>query len=104
MSPTLQNAEIPVTVARQGSALCVYFMDHEPTDWHDLASNHNFTADLPLRQELINRGIYVLPAANKQWSISAAHSEEDLGITIEAVRELLDRGALVNWELDAFPS
>ena len=33
-------------VARQGSAFCIYFMDHEPRDWHDLASNHDFARDM----------------------------------------------------------
>jgi glutamate-1-semialdehyde 2,1-aminomutase len=90
-----QEAGLPVTVARQGSALCIYFMDHEPKDWHDLASHHNPAADEQLRQELIERGIYVFPLANKQWSISAAHSKDDLVTTIHALKEILEVGVLL---------
>jgi glutamate-1-semialdehyde 2,1-aminomutase len=104
MASTLESAGVPATIARQGSALCVYFMDHEPKDWHDLAIHHNFAADAQLRQELINRGVYVFPVPNKQISISAAHSEEDLEITREAMQKLLQAGALLEWQLDAFPS
>ena len=24
-----------MTLVRQGSAFCIYFMDHAPADWHD---------------------------------------------------------------------
>jgi glutamate-1-semialdehyde 2,1-aminomutase len=65
-------------------------MDHAPRDWHDLAEHHDFTADELLRQELIERGVYVFPLATKQWSISAAHSEADLEQTVEAFRPALD--------------
>lgn len=75
---------LPVRVARQGSAFCPYFMDHLPTDWHDLASNHDFAFDSELRQALIEDGVYCFPLAVKQWSISAAHSDSD-------IRETLDR-------------
>jgi glutamate-1-semialdehyde 2,1-aminomutase len=89
ITSTLDDAGITATVARQGSALCIYFMDHEPKDWHDLASNHDFRADAQIRRELIARGVYVFPVPNKQISISAAHSEEDLKETVDAMRELV---------------
>ena len=81
---------VEATAAREGSAFCVYFMDHAPRDWHDLAEHHDFTADELLRQGLIERGVYVFPLATKQWSISAAHSEADLEQTVEAFRPALD--------------
>jgi len=81
---------IPATVARQGSAFCLYFMDHAPEDWHDLASHHNFALDERFRRDLITRGIYFFPLATKQCSISAAHTEEDIDATLEAVRASLE--------------
>ncbi|MEB2360090.1 MAG: aminotransferase class III-fold pyridoxal phosphate-dependent enzyme [Bryobacteraceae bacterium] len=74
---------MPVAVARQGSALCVYFMDHCPVDWHDLRAHHAFALDEQIRKELIARGTYVFPLAAKQWSISAAHTEADIQATLE---------------------
>src|SRR5207245_899086 len=41
------------TVARQGSAFCLYCMDHAPQDWHDLAGHHDFAIDQDFRQKLI---------------------------------------------------
>lgn len=75
---------IPSVFSRQGSAFCLYFMDHEPADWHDLAGNHSFAADDAMRRELVDRGIYFFPLATKQGSISAAHTEQDIEITLNA--------------------
>src|SRR5437773_3305071 len=38
----VRNSELTAVVARQGSALCIYFMDHCPRDWHDLAKHNDF--------------------------------------------------------------
>lgn len=76
-------------VARQGSAFCLYFIDHCPTDWHDLASNHDFERDRTSRLKLIEQGIYVFPLATKQWSISFAHSSIDIDETLHQCRGVL---------------
>ena len=85
----IRDIGITAVVARQGSAFCIYFMDHLPVDWHDVAANHRFDRDSELRQKLIERGIYFFPAAAKQCSISYAHTEEDIRMTLECVRESL---------------
>ncbi len=77
-------------VIRQGSAFCIYFMDHAPKDWHDLASHHDFSLDLAMRRAMVDRGVYFFPVATKQCSISAAHSEGDIDATIEALEESLN--------------
>lgn len=74
-----------VTVSRIGSAFCLYFMDHIPVDWHDLAANHDFDRDNRMRRALITSGVYVFPLAAKQWSISAAHTAEDIDGTLTAI-------------------
>jgi glutamate-1-semialdehyde 2,1-aminomutase len=76
-------------VARQGSAFCIYFMDHEPKDWHDVAQHHNFALDTKMRRNLIERGVYFFPVAVKQCSISAAHTEEDIAFTLEQIKQAL---------------
>ena len=72
-------------VSRIGSAFCVYFMDHVPADWHDLAGHHNFAMDGAFREALIDAGIYFFPLATKQCSISAAHTRDDIDRTVECV-------------------
>jgi len=84
-----EELEIPAVVARQGSAFCLYFMDHLPKDWHDLAEHHRFDVDDRLRQGLIGNGIYPFPMATKQWSISAAHTIEDIDTTLAHVDSVL---------------
>jgi glutamate-1-semialdehyde 2,1-aminomutase len=76
---------IRLTMARQGSAFCIYFMDHEPVDWHDLAGNHDYNKDELIRKELIEHGIYFFPMATKQCSICAAHTDADIDQTLAAL-------------------
>jgi glutamate-1-semialdehyde 2,1-aminomutase len=79
----LANLGITATLARQGSAFCLYFMDHAPVDWHDLAENHDFAMDVAMRRQLIDRGIYFFPLAVKQGSISTAHTTAEIDATVE---------------------
>ncbi len=81
---TLRRLGIGATLVRQGSACCLYFMDHRPKDWHDLAAHHAFAADTQMRRELIRRGVYFFPLATKQCSISAAHTPADIEETLRA--------------------
>jgi len=83
------KAGLQAVVARQGSAFCVYFLSHCPRDWHDLASHHDFSRDERMRRALIERGVYFFPLATKQCSISFAHSEEDIEVTLEQVARVL---------------
>lgn len=76
-------------VARQGSAFCIYFMDHLPKDWHDLATHHDFVLDEEMRRDMIDRGIYFFPLATKQCSISAAHSAADIEVTLDHLERSL---------------
>lgn len=76
-------------VARQGSAFCIYFMDHLPKDWHDLATHHDFVLDEEMRRDMIDRGIYFFPLATKQCSISAAHTAADIEVTLDHLERSL---------------
>jgi len=78
----LQKCSATAVVARQGSAFCIYFMNHCPKDWHDLAAHHDFDLDQRVRRALIPRGVYFFPVATKQCSISAAHTAEDVDWTL----------------------
>lgn len=89
-----KEAKVPLTLARQGSAFCIYFMDHAPVDWHDIAQNHDFTADVAMRRAVIERGIFPFPLAAKQWSISTAHTEAMIHETLEAIGSAILQPAL----------
>lgn len=81
----IRRRDTPLTLARQGSAFSIYFMDHQPVDWHDIAQNHDFNADQSMRRSLVEQGIFAFPLPTKQWSISVAHTREMIAETLEAV-------------------
>lgn len=83
--------DIPFHISRQGSAFCVYVMDHAPQDFHDIALNHDFLFDREYRLGLIEKGIFHFPMALKQGSISYAHTLADIEQTIEVTRALVYR-------------
>jgi len=79
----------PFFVARQGSAYCVYFMDHAPVDFHDILANNDMDFDKKYRTALINEGIFNFPAPIKQGSISYAHSHADISFTLDKTAKVL---------------
>jgi glutamate-1-semialdehyde 2,1-aminomutase len=89
LSGILRSASVNAVVARQGSAFCIYFMDHCPKDWHDLAAHHDFSFDENFRRKLIELGIYFFPVAAKQCSISFAHTVADIEVTLEQIENQL---------------
>jgi glutamate-1-semialdehyde 2,1-aminomutase len=74
---------ITACVARQGSAFSFYFMEKPPADLHDITADHDFTRDVALRRALIQRGVFFVPIATKQCSLSAAHTDADVAFTLE---------------------
>ena len=75
---------IAACVARQGSAFSFYLMEKPPTDLHDIIEGHDFARDVALRRALIQRGVFFVPIATKQCSLSAAHSDADVRFTLDA--------------------
>jgi glutamate-1-semialdehyde 2,1-aminomutase len=90
----VKRLELSATVSRQGSAFCLYFMDHAPVDWHDLASHHQFEMDDEMRRGLIPEGVYCFPLATKQCSISAAHTDADIDETLQAIERVCLRPSI----------
>ncbi|MFT3705983.1 MAG: aminotransferase class III-fold pyridoxal phosphate-dependent enzyme [Agriterribacter sp.] len=80
---------IPAVVVRNASASCVYFCDKAPQDVHDILQHHDFAFDLQYRKALIEKGIYQIPIACKQNSVSYSHTEKDIYKTLEITRRVL---------------
>jgi len=74
---------VPACVSRQGSAFSFYFMPDTPHDLHDIICHHNFEKDLQLRRALVDAGVFFVPIATKQCSISCAHTVADIDFTLE---------------------
>ena len=80
----------PTTVVRQGSAFVVYFMDHAPVNWRDIAIHNDAAYDVGYRKSLIENGVFHFPVTSKQGSISFAHSEADIDQTLVITERVLN--------------
>jgi len=78
---------VTASITRQGSALSYYLMPHAPVDFHDILEHHDFERDVQLRRALIDLGVFFVPIATKQCSISAAHTAWDIAVTLEKVKQ-----------------
>jgi len=81
--------KVTTNICRVGSAHCVYFMDRAPANWWEVVTGHNFEFDRNYRRALIEHGIYHFPVPTKQGSISFAHTEADIDLTLEATDSAL---------------
>ena len=84
---------VTASIARQGSAFSYYLMSEPPVDFHDILAHHDFERDLELRRALIELGVFFVPIATKQCSISAAHTADDIALTLTQ----FDRAASAVW-------
>lgn len=91
LAAVFKEQGVKATISRQGSAYCVYFMDHIPRDWHDLATHHDFDFDTRYRRLLIEEGIFNFPLPTKQGSLSTSHTEAHLAETVAATRRVLEK-------------
>lgn len=98
LNDIFSQCDTPFHVARQGSAYCVYFMDHAPVDYHDILSNNNFELDKQYRIKLIEKGIFNFPLPIKQGSISFAHTINDITETLEKT-EAVVKGLFANTKI-----
>jgi glutamate-1-semialdehyde 2,1-aminomutase len=73
---------VTASIARQGSAFSYYLSPEAPADFHDILEHHDFERDVALRRALIDLGVFLVPIATKQCSISAAHTAPDIRQTL----------------------
>ncbi|MEO5592409.1 MAG: aspartate aminotransferase family protein [Chitinophagaceae bacterium] len=84
-----KEKSIPASLAKNASAFCVYFSETLPHDLHDILEHTDFAFDIDYRRALIKQGIYHIPLACKQGSISYAHTEADIDKTLEITAEVI---------------
>lgn len=77
-----------VAVNRVGSMFTLFFTSAPVTDWSSAkqADTQRFGRFF---HAMLERGIYLAPSQFEAGFVSAAHSEEDIQVTIEAAREAL---------------
>ncbi len=75
-----------VTVNRVGSMFTFFFNEGPVTDWES-AKRSDTQCFGKFFHFMLERGIYLAPSQFEAGFISAAHSVEDIGHTVEAARE-----------------
>ena len=80
--------DVTMTVTGYGSVFVPYFMSGPVRRYDDLLRN-NEAADARFRDEMIKRGIFMLPLALKRSHISAAHTDADIEKTLDAAEDVL---------------
>ena len=75
-----------MTVNRVGSMFTFFFTDQPVTDWE--SAKRSDTARFgQFFHFMLGHGVYLAPSQFEAGFVSAAHSEEDIGRTVEAARE-----------------
>jgi glutamate-1-semialdehyde 2,1-aminomutase len=75
-----------VTVNRVGSMFTFFFNDGPVTDW-DSAKRSDTARFAKFFHFMLEHGVYLAPSQYEAGFVSAAHSEEDIRLTVEAARE-----------------
>lgn len=90
MDTLFKRKGITSCLTSNASAFCTYFMEKAPSDLHDILEHHDFEMDVRYRKALIEQGIYFIPVAAKQGSVSLAHSSDDVSKTLEVIESVLN--------------
>ncbi|WP_044641078.1 glutamate-1-semialdehyde 2,1-aminomutase [Risungbinella massiliensis] len=85
-----QEHEIVMSLNRVGGALTVYFTEQTVVDYDGAqeASKKRFARFFQL---MLQRGIYLAPSKYEAWFLTTAHTEQDVQITLQAVRESFEQ-------------
>lgn len=74
---------VPVTINRVGSMVCPFFTDGPVTNF-DTAKNSNIDSFRRYFAAMVHNGVSVAPSQFEGMFVSAAHSVEDIDLSIEA--------------------
>lgn len=81
---------IPVWINRVGAMISLFFTDQEVNNFAT-ASTSDLTRFKQYFSHMLDLGVSIPPSQFEAWFLSAAHSDEDIEITIAAHKEALKR-------------
>ncbi len=79
---------VPHTVNRIGSLLSVFFQEG-PVTCYEEAAQADKEAFGAFFGRMLDNGVYLAPSPFEAWFVSAAHGEQDIEMTLEAMRKSL---------------
>jgi glutamate-1-semialdehyde 2,1-aminomutase len=85
------TADVPegITVNRVGSMFTFFFTPQPVIDWES-AKRADTVRFRQFFHWMLDRGVYMAPSQFEAGFISAAHTEHDIGRTVEAARQYFD--------------
>ncbi|MDP2481579.1 MAG: aspartate aminotransferase family protein [Candidatus Palauibacterales bacterium] len=93
LQEALDEAGVPARVQGVGPMLQVLFTGADAIrDYRDYCAHVDAERYRRFALALFGRGVYTTPSAALHWMASAAHTMEDVGRTLEAVRAVLREG------------
>jgi glutamate-1-semialdehyde 2,1-aminomutase len=75
-----------VTINRVGSMFTFFFADHPVSDW-DSAKSSDTARFAKFFHFMLERGVYLAPSQFEAGFVSAAHSAQDIQLTVDAAKE-----------------
>jgi len=88
LNEIVAELELGAQVVGFGSVFQLLFTDKKIRDYRDTLTS-NTELFKKFQREMMSKGIFVLPHANKRCHLSAAHTNEDVRYTVQNVREIL---------------
>ena len=86
LSEAFSSSGVPVTINKACGMLTVFFTSNSVRDMSG-ASATDREAFSMFFHSLLRQGVYIPPSPFEAWFISLAHSDADIGATLEAVRK-----------------
>ncbi|MGH9492795.1 MAG: glutamate-1-semialdehyde 2,1-aminomutase, partial [Terriglobales bacterium] len=87
VSNAATDAGVPLTANRVGSMFTWFFTGEPVTDWTS-AERSNTELFGRFHRAMLDAGIYLPPSQFESCFLSAAHTEEDVRVTVEAARKV----------------
>ena len=88
IAQALRDKNVPACIQRVGSMLTLFFTEGPVRSWSDAAKSDT-KRFASFHAGLLSRGVYWPPSQFEAAFVSAAHTDDDIERTIEAVREAL---------------
>jgi glutamate-1-semialdehyde 2,1-aminomutase len=88
LDEVISDLRIKAQTVGFGSVFQILFTDKRIRDYRD-ALTSNAEKFMEFQRGMMNKGVFILPHANKRSHICAAHTEEDVKLAIESAREVL---------------
>lgn len=88
LAAILADKGIPHTINRVGSMLSLFFNPGPVTSYEE-ALKSDREAFSAFFARMLDNGIYLAPSAFEAWFVGAAHADEDIALTLDAVRQSL---------------